>query len=165
MPARSVRELAEEAHGCFVSSERADGSVFVKLRDGSPEWVQGLVQAAHGLPEGGLLPDDYRYRWAADVCEEVAHLAEDVEPEDVLDEWADAGVDVYNADLLAWLGSHESRVGYADEGLLLVAESRLANGVMAAIRAGQAMERREVFSFMVDALRERELALASAEAS
>jgi hypothetical protein len=103
-----LQRLAKIAAQSFEVATRDNGDEFVRITDGSPGWITELVHAAHG----DMLPDDYRYRWAADACE---FLAEAADPDDAAHEFIDSCVDVYTGGRIAWLASNLNRANYCDE--------------------------------------------------
>lgn len=146
--------LAGEAFAAFETRTRdprvtgSDSSQFVTLKDDAPVWVQPIVQTAHG----DMLPDDWRYATICEAFGEIHDAGEGVDLDDLEHEFADR-VDVYTSELLAWLSSNLTRMGYCDdaqaEGLV---ESDA--GISQRITIGQYMERREVFGLVLQALRE-----------
>lgn len=106
----TVQERAEQATEYFKTVFRAeDGSDYVRLRDGRPDWVYEMARAAHG----DILPDDWRYRLIESVLHEIADGDAEGSGEiggQVAESWG-----IYTADLLSWVGSHLSRIAYVDE--------------------------------------------------
>ena len=109
----TIQTLAAEAGACFETATRSrvvggsgelEEDRYVRVKDGSPEWVTELVHAAHD----DMLPDDWRYEKIADALE---YIAEVDDPDDS-GEFADQAVDIYTGARLAWLASHLSRPGY-----------------------------------------------------
>lgn len=155
----TLTRLASEAGGQFVGKLRADGANYVKLTDGAPGWVGDLVYRAHAGDPAPMLPDDWRYAWALEALDMIAEELDpetagvDAEVEDMVDGFADRVAD-YTSELLAWLDSHSARSGYCDqareEGYVEPEAS-----IIDRIRAGQYLERREVFVLVLDALRKR----------
>ena len=105
-PPETVQELAKMARCAFSLETRDNGSEYWNRNRCAPEWIMELCQTAHG----GMLPDDYRYRFivqALDALEE----AEDV----------DEARDGYEFEhryyrLVEWLGSHAGhRLEYCDQ--------------------------------------------------
>jgi hypothetical protein len=90
----------------FETRERDNGEAFTVLADGTPAWLSKAVQEAHG----DELPNDWRYATCRRI---VDSLGEDPDVET----WEHAGalVDVYTADLLAWLADNTGRTGWVDE--------------------------------------------------
>jgi hypothetical protein len=145
-----VAKLAREAGECFERAQRPDGGEYVRVRDGSPAWVTDLVRAAHD--DAGMLPDDWRFRTIEEALDAIAEAVEyGTDLEDAGGEFAD-GTSVYTSDLLAWLGSHLSRIGYVDSAR---DEFGTRESITDDISMGQYMERREVYGQVLDALRER----------
>ena len=133
----TLADLAKEALGYFTEWF---------LRDDSPQWVKDLVYTAH--KSGEILPDDYRYRFAVQALEVIADQPEaGLEPAELT---CEIEPDVYNADLIKWLGSHYIRAGYVNEA---VQEFGWPDeGIMTAIRWGQRLEIEEVFHLVANAL-------------
>lgn len=147
----TLQELAQEMSRSFEDATRPDGSRFIRLRDGSPEWMSSVVMESHG----GLLPDDWRYATCAAACEWIAERIADTGDEDAAEdasEFADSTVPIYTADLTAWLGSHCSRPGYVDEA---AEEFGPAEDVLAAIGRGMYLEASEVYGATLAALQSR----------
>lgn len=156
----SVQERAKEAARYFEVERRQDGTEYVRVKDEAPEWVQGIVYAAHGKDGSGapeFLPDDYRYTFTREALEYIVESDPDAanDPDyagDMAGEFADQ-TDDYTSDLIAWLGSNLRRVGYCDEALEEFAgASTTPEGVVGLMRQGQYLERREVFQLVLEAL-------------
>lgn len=135
---QTIFSLAQTAQHELEYAHREDGSQFARVKDSAPGWITDLVLDAHG----SMLPDDWRYETAWHALQAIAESNED-DIDDADHEFADR-VDVYNSQLLAWLGSHLSRPGYCDD-----AEEEFGpsddGSIMARIQRGQYMERLEVF--------------------
>lgn len=91
----------------FETAKRDDGTSFVRLKDGSPDWMTDVCREAHG----GMLPDDMRYK----MIREVVDIMTETEDEDEQREALDGLVDVSYYNLAQWLASGTSRFGYCDE--------------------------------------------------
>jgi hypothetical protein len=90
--------------------ERADGSRFLALADGSPQWMRDAIRSAHDEE----LPNDWRYELAlraalalrdepaADCYELASQVAEQLST-------------VYTGELLHWYAESPARLSYADE--------------------------------------------------
>ena len=143
----NIQDRAGDAAEWFETKRRGDSEeYFTTLKDGAPEWVRELVYAAHhGWSD--FLPDDYRYKWAAEACE---HICEADDPDDSA-EFADQAVDVYTHERLKWLASNLNRPAYCDEA---ASEFGYAGDIIAAIGLGQYMEASEVYGLVLDALRD-----------
>lgn len=145
----NVQELAEQLFKNLERRQRPNSDeTFVTIREDAPEWVQPVVFAAHG----DFLPDDWRNEAIRSAA---AALADGADPDDG-GEWADSQVDTYNAARYAWLASNINRAGYCDEAQEAGIASESAS-VAELIGAGQYMEASEVWSLLVQALREVEL--------
>ena len=141
--------LAKEINVQMERAKRADGSEYYRLKDGRPDWMQDVIHTAHG----DMMPNDYRYRAIAEALDVIEDL-DDIDDDDARAEFAD-NVDVYNHDLIEWLGSHGSRQGYCDEASAEygVTDSD-SDDIMARIMRGQYMERDEIWSLLVQALQD-----------
>jgi hypothetical protein len=148
-----IYELAREAYHCFENAERPDGTSFVRVRDGSPQWVSDLVRAAHG----DFLPDDWRYISIRAALGDIA----DNEPDNLDEyrgEWADSNIDTFNAERSAWLSSDLRRAGYcedAGEEFDFEVGSGPRGGVFDLIGLGQYAESEEIYDAVITSLRER----------
>ena len=140
-----ISKLAEEMQAQFTRAKRANGDEFYKLKDGAPEWMTDVCCAAHD--SATILPDDHRYEYIADAVDKLAEVERDRDADDAADQLEP---DCYNNDLLAWVSSRLSRMSYVDDAIEAGC-STLAE----ALACGQLEERREVFSQVLDALRER----------
>ena len=90
--------------------KRGDGSEFLRLADGSPQWMRDAIRSAHDEE----LPNDWRYELAlraalalrdspaADRYELAYEVAEELST-------------VYTAELLHWYTESPARLSYADE--------------------------------------------------
>jgi hypothetical protein len=145
----TIQEAAAALFAAFVSAKRDNGDTFYKLADGSPEWMTDAVRAAHG----DMMPDDWRYRFIREVASAVSEVADDEDLDDARHEAVDAIVDVYNARLAAWLGSHSARLGYCDEAMEEYgAAIALDGGIAKLMQLGQYREIDEVWGQLVAAL-------------
>lgn len=142
----SVQDLAREAYESFERKTREDGTSYVARKDEAPEWVADVIREAHG----DMLPDDFRYQTIRDAFGAIADASGDLD--DAGHEFAD-DADVYNADLLAWVGSHGMRAGYVDEAREEFGEPR---DFFHGLQMGQYAERREIFDVVLAELRRRE---------
>ena len=115
----NLSEVIDEFSGAFVRDRRDDGSEFYKRADNAPDWIDSdLMHRIHSALDDRL-PDDWVYATAyrsalhlADYCED------DTTPDDLADychEIADGLVDVYNADLTAWLAETHYNAALCDE--------------------------------------------------
>ena len=159
-----IQRLADEALGFYRRTgplnERPD--IYVHCDD-APQWVKDLTMHAHeglGFSSGPALPDGTRFEYVVSALDALSENAD----EDEAREACEQGVDIYNADLLAWLSSHLGRPSYCDvaqdEGLT----SNDAD-MISRITAGQCAERSEVFGLVLESLNERVESLESESAS
>lgn len=144
----TLATLAGESYDWFTTKSRDDGTSYVVLKDGAPEWVQDLVRTAHG----DFLSDDWRYASIRSALGAL-HDSPDQDPDDLASEWADGNVDIYTGDRLAWLGSNLQRTGYVDDA---AADMGLPSpfSVVDVIGMGQYAESVEVFGLVLEALRD-----------
>lgn len=138
----TAQDFAREAYDSLERATRSDGSEYIARKDGAPEWVADLIHESHG----DMLPDDWRYECIQDA---LGAIADADDPDDALAEFAD-GADIYNSDLLAWVGSHSSRGGYVDEA---VAEFGPPRDFYHSLQMGQYMERSEIYGSLLASLR------------
>lgn len=137
----TVQTLAYDLSQALVDATRDSGARYVKLQDGSPEWMTDAIHAAHG----DMMPDDWRYRAIRDVAGFIAEIDDgEYVREDHVHECCDQLVDVYNADLTAWLASSLNRLGYCDQavddGLV-----EMDAGMSKRLQIGQYVEYQEIF--------------------
>ena len=139
----NAQTAAQALYNALIIDKRADGSEFIRLADGSPEWMKTAVRDAHC----GMLPDDTRYR----MIRECAGALADLEDWEDTHETADGLVDIYNKDRLTWLASHRDRADYCDEAQSegLVSDDA---SMFDRIGAGQYMEYSEILGSLVGSL-------------
>jgi hypothetical protein len=140
----TIESVADEAYRAMERATREDGSQYVRLRDDAPEWVRTMVYDAHN----DILPDDWRY---AAIMDALSDIADHGDTESGRDEFADAA-DIYNADLLTWVGSHIGRAGYVDEAREEYGEPR---DFYHGLQMGQYLERAEVYDAVLEAISSR----------
>ena len=125
----------------FERATRADGSTYIVLTTTpETEWLRDAVYAAHD----GELPNDWRFQ----ICAHIVELLEDGYSADMHSELADSLVDVYTANLFAWLAADQSRTAYCDEAWSDDLASASDHGIVGLISAGQYL----AISAMVDIL-------------
>lgn len=115
MSETTFRELMGELAASFMEDARRDGSKFVRLVDGRPDWMRDAVREAHG--DAG--PNDWHYNACRDIA---VYLAEaemedtDCEPwDDALHCACDSLTDVYTSNLLKWLAEAPGALYACDE--------------------------------------------------
>lgn len=142
-----VAALAREAYNSMERVINSDsGKPIVQMRRDAPDWVTDLVREAHG----SLLPDNFRYETIRDALDRIADSAGQDENE-VSNEFSDEA-DVYNSDLLEWVGSHSNRPGYVDEARDEFGEPR---DFYHGLQMGQYLERGEIFRLVHESLSEK----------
>lgn len=139
---RTPSTYASEAAGCFHTEKRDDGSHFTKLREWAPQWVRDLVYDAHA----GMLPDDWKYDCIRAALEAIAET-DDYDYDGL--RFANEYADVYDADLLAWVGSHSYRTGYVDEARAEWGSDDATHSEW--LQRGQINEASEVYAACLDA--------------
>lgn len=87
----------------FETATRSNGNEFLRLKDGSPQWMKDVIHDAHE----GMLPNDHKYQF---VSEALSLIADATDLEDIQIE-----ADIYTSDLLAWLSSNLTRTEYMDQ--------------------------------------------------
>jgi hypothetical protein len=98
----------------FTTDKRQDGTEFIKLAEGSPEWMVDAVRSAHA----DMLPEDVKYKMISECADRlVGHIDDDAEDFDSVEsgEIADSLVDIYNMARLEWLASSLYRADYCDD--------------------------------------------------
>jgi hypothetical protein len=139
---KNVNELAKEALGWFITDTRDNGEEFVKTKEGRPDWLRNLIFTAHG----GMMPDDYRYKFIENSLQYIADQDEDADDLDCPEIEADS----YTSELTKWLHSRNDRVCYLTEAL---EEYEIKDGFQA-LQEAQLREREEVFYSVLNSLRE-----------
>ena len=139
---KTVNELAKEALGWFITDTRDNGEEFVKTKEGRPDWLKTLIFTAHG----GMIPDDYRYKFIENSLQYIADQDEDADDLDCPEIEADS----YTSELTKWLHSRNDRVCYLTEAL----ETFGIKDGFAALQLAQLREREEVYHSVLSSLRE-----------
>lgn len=127
----TLAELAE----AFIEDTRADGSKFVRLRDGRPDWMLDAVREAHG----GSAPHDWLYAACAEMAARLVEYgcATADDARDVCAEMASEACDTYNSDLLTWLATCPGAVDDTDEAVAQGYGGDVSGNVIELIRCGQ----------------------------
>ena len=142
----TVKEAAEALYKATERATRDDGKEYVRVRDGSPQWMQDACHAAHG----DLFPDDWRYRFIEDCAEVLSENNDRENAEERLGFAEDSYP--YNHERIDWLGSHGHRPDYCDTAR---DEFGMANpDILDLIAWGMDAERHEVFALLYDFLEE-----------
>lgn len=145
-------ETARALADAFEHKTRDNGEGFYCLKDGSPDWMQDALHAAHD--GGDMMPNDWSYRFASQMADHIAETLEyapDNDLSDIVSEGADILVPAYNSDRLAWLASHTSRVAFVDDA---AEELGIApdGGIMAMIGTGIYTELQMIGAALVEAI-------------
>lgn len=139
--------LALAMYNTLERDTRNNGETFIRLKDGSPEWMTDAIRKAHG----GMLPDDTRYRMIRDVLSSLTDREPD-DWEDAAHEICDSLIDVYTSRLTAWLASDINRVGYVTEA---IEEYGRGRDPAHEIAMGQFREYEEIYGSLVRSIEER----------
>lgn len=105
--------LADEFARNLERKTRDNGESFICLRDGAPEWMKEAIREAHG----DMLPNDWSYRFAAAIVEDIAERLRDdcdADFDDMSGEIVDSAIPVYTGERLAWLASNLNRLAFCD---------------------------------------------------
>lgn len=146
----SIQTLAQEVLNHLEHGTRDGGESYIYLKSAKAGWQQDLVQDAHN----DMMPDDFKYLFVWDVLNNIVDH-EDGTPlctfQDLLNEWADSDIDVYTHDLIKWMGSNLTRLGYCDDA---AKDWGLEASVLMSARMmhGQRMERLEVYQSVLSSL-------------
>jgi len=132
-----LQKLAQEVRKYFEDHPHKENTF--RMKDEAPQWVQDMVFEAHE----DFAPDDYKYNYVVEALDALA--SGDMEGETLKPE-------VYNYQLLNWLGSNMKRIGYVDEAREDYGPSE---GIMQDIMMGQRKEKLEVFNIVRSCLEER----------
>lgn len=119
MSEKTFRAIMGELAEAFVEDTRTDGSKFVRLRDGHPEWMRDAVREAHG----DWMPNDRHYNAIRAMAEGLSERTFEAETWDGFDaavcdachELADSQVDDYTSALLLWLAEAPGALDACDE--------------------------------------------------
>jgi hypothetical protein len=114
-----IQEKARKYSSMFEIGKRNDGKSFVKIKDSytdnEPKELMESVRAAHG----DRSPNDWVYTTYSELMDKVAEwdFASVEALEDTRHEIVDGYVDIYTADLTAWLAEDINNVWYLTETL------------------------------------------------
>lgn len=141
----TIQSLAKQLYDSLETAPRQDGTEFLRLKEGSPPWMQEVVRAAHG----DMMPDDWRYKFVEDACQAI------IEHEDDRDSaFASLEADIYTHDLLQWCASNLRRPEYVNEtiGEYSLPVSTREFDILRYIGWGQLHEKEETFNLLYNAL-------------
>lgn len=140
----TTQSRAQELSSAFERRNRDDGSEFVALKPGSPEWMTDVIRTAHGE----MFPDDWRYL----LIERAADALADNDNSDAARDSLEP--DVYTGRLADWLASRADRYAYCDEAMDELGAA--FDGTFALLQLGQQWELEEVFAVVLSAIEELE---------
>jgi hypothetical protein len=141
---QTVQTLAEQVYSAFIKDKRTNDNEFLKLKDGSPQWMTDLCHACHRTGQGVwdvMLPDDWRYAF----IHEVAGIMSEANADDL--DCPNLEPDIYTHELTSWLNSRADKFGYC-EGLVD------GKDALQTIGMGQMREKEEVYYQALAFLRE-----------
>ena len=141
----TIQTKAEEMRAAIGTAKHDDGTEYVVLKNGAPQWMIDVCHAAHG----DMMPDDWRYRMISDALDILADRKDD----DGYHESLDNDVSIYNSDRTAWLASHLDRAGYVDDAIDEYGWDK-ERGIFGALGIGEYKEREEVLYLIKAALEE-----------
>lgn len=115
---QTYQSLASKAYKYLVTGDRTQTQEeYLYTADEAPEWVKELVKNAHTIDD--CLPNDYIYRFVSDALALIADAPDELNSEDsVRDYLCDNvvnDVDVYNNELLKWIGNNLGFSEYVEE--------------------------------------------------
>ena len=150
----TLSDIARAATHQFEIANRPDGSRYWRAKDTATEWIRDAIYAAHR--DGEILPDDRIYELTAYAFEHIANsdaeTPRDMSISDTRHEFADAMVDIYDADRLAWVGSDSDRRALADE----AGDEMGASEILDRIACGQYREAADVFDAIAEAVERKQ---------
>lgn len=149
----TTQEIAAAAYEQFERAARAtsDGEMFVRIKDGAPDWIKDAVKDAHN--GGEILPDDWTYERARSAFEAISE-ADD--PQDARHEWADGEADTYTSARLSWLADYPGALDAVDEAVDEFGWPSEAGGTVAALAGrGQYIAAGRLYDAILAACEER----------
>jgi hypothetical protein len=108
-----------------------------------------VIHEAHG----DMLPDDWKYEHVYHIASRIADMENETADaiRDNEHEICDSLVDVYNSNLLAWVGSNLTRAAFVDEAISEMGWPK-DGGLFTALQWGQYEELRGIYSSLVNSL-------------
>lgn len=131
-----IQKLAEKYLEWFENKTRDNGESFISLKDDKPAELYELVHSAHN----GMMPDDYKYQYVYDSLELLLNYDN---PDEI-----QVSTDVYNGDLIKWIGSNYTRAGYVEEAVFEMGLNAKEFDFFKLLSSGQYMEREEVLGIV-----------------
>lgn len=141
----NFKSLMNEFSNAFT---RDNPRKVLALKDGSPAWMRGAIYQAHEAL-GGRLPDDWIYEAIRSLaCNYNVYDNGDV-CRDEENPICDGLVDVYTADLTAWLAGHLGNMTLCDEA---VDEFEVTGDMDTRIRMGQFLAYTRISAALIEAV-------------
>lgn len=131
----TIQELAKKYADWFETAVGKDDIDYLRLKK-RDENISNLIYAAHDK----MLPDDFKYRFIREALE---IISESSEIEDIQLE-----ADIYNSDLLKWIGSDLHRGYYVDQAIDDMCDGTYP-GFFESLRYGQYAEKMEVLHSVI----------------
>lgn len=141
----TIQQRAEKMRAAFTTKtvkrngEDRESTIWTLKDEHRGQAAQDLAREAHG----GMLPDDWKYSYIVDALDA---LSEHDDPEEARDSMREGGIDVYNSELVRWVGSSLTRAGYVDEFRENVSSDC---DFFTSLQGGQQQEREEVFGLVL----------------
>lgn len=111
---KNVIKMSKELSRALYTDKRTDGGEFVKLHDGSPEWMTEAIHEVHNKLGSTLTPHDTIYAFIDRAAGAFADADEDSDSSDII---FSMEPDVYTHDLTAWLHESVDHVFYLTQAL------------------------------------------------
>lgn len=155
----SFSHAAQLLSSSFEKREREDGSSYLALRSGSPEWIRSAVMLAHE----NELPNDSRYeliRHAALALSE-SSFADEEDASDALYELSLDLCSLSSYELLQWFSANLSRLSDCDEALEEIGSS--VSSVFDALELGYRRAAEQTLSVLIAEIEENRSSLFNPE--
>ena len=140
----NIKNLAQIGVNSFYTvkcdKDRQPNEFFYLKNDDAPKWIKDMVREVHG----NMFPDDYKYAYIVDALEALAE-ADDV---DTARSIVHENVDIETYRLFHWVQTHTDRLARAND----ASDEFVLDTIEGFLKAGQYMERDEVFTIVLDTL-------------
>lgn len=144
MDSEHIQELAAILSVNLVTQTRPDGSNFITLVDGAPSWCMDVLRFLHA----DLLPNNTIYdlvrRCAGALAEVDANTFNDPYGDALRNAISEIEPDVYNHDLIRWLGDNLNNGHYVDCAINELGVDIAKSGIWSLLQAGQQMQIEEI---------------------
>jgi hypothetical protein len=138
-------ELARKLNKALIWDTRNNGESFLRLADGSPQWMSDVIYESHG----DAFPSDTIYHWIKRSAEALANLDYDAKEYRMRDAIGEIESDIYTSELTGWLHEDINHVCYITDALTEMGDFR--DGFQL-LTFAQHMQIEEVGNDMIDAL-------------